>query len=333
MSITGFERQRLELFAVNGFEGRGRRIVDQEGRMTYAITRGAGEIPTVLVHGGLSNAGEWAMCAGGLEGWVIVADRPGCGLSDPIDYFGTDYRAEAVDWLQSLVDALGVDQVDLVANSMGGYFSIVFALAHPERVRRMVLVGAPAGLHRHVPGFLRLWGMPGIGRLISANPPQDPEFIRRQIFGKLLVARSDALTSGFLEMMANSLTLPGAGRASHSMLRAVLNAGGWRPWLRLDGDVLALAPPVLFLWGDSDGFAPPSVGEALTTRIPDARLEIIERAGHLPHVDAPTEVAQRSTHFLSADRDHEGQVVEGLGAESAGAVRPRRTLWRSWAAR
>jgi pimeloyl-ACP methyl ester carboxylesterase len=233
MSTTDFEKQRLKLFAVNGFEGRGTRIVDPDGRMTYAVTRGAGEVPTILIHGGLSNAGEWALCAGGFEGWVIVPDRPGCGLSDPIDYLATDYRAEAVDWMLSLTDALGVDQVDLVGNSMGGYFSIVFALAHPERVRRMVLVGAPAGLHRHVPAFLRLWGTPGIGRLISASPPRDTERIRQQVFGRMLVARPDDLTTEFLQMMANSLALPGAARASYTMLRTVLNLAGWRSRLRL----------------------------------------------------------------------------------------------------
>ena len=326
MSITGFEKQRLELFAVNGFEGRGTRIVDREGRMTYAVTRGAGEVPTILVHGGLSNAGEWALCAGGLEGWVIIPDRPGCGLSDPIDYFGTDYRAEAVYWMQSFVDALGVEQVDLVANSMGGYFSIVFALAHPQRVRRIVLVGAPAGVHRHIPAFLRLWGTPGIGRLISANPPRDTERIRRQIFEKLLVARPDDLPAEFLQMMANSLTLPGAGRASHSMLRTVLNAAGWRPPLRLDGDIPALASPVLFLWGDTDAFAPPSVGEALIPRMQDARLEIIERAGHLPHVDAATEVAQRSTRFLQVHLDNDDRLVDDAHDETAQTVRSRRSL-------
>jgi pimeloyl-ACP methyl ester carboxylesterase len=324
MSITGFEKQRLELFAVNGFEGRGTRIVDPDGRMTYAVTRGAGEVPTILIHGGLSNAGEWALCAGGFEGWVIVPDRPGCGLSDPIDYLATDYRAEAVDWMLSLTDALGVDQVDLVGNSMGGYFSIVFALAHPERVRRMVLVGAPAGLNRHVPAFLRLWGTPGIGRLISASPPRDTERIRQQVFGRMLVARPDDLTTEFLQMMANSLALPGAGRASYTMLRTVLNLAGWRSRLRLDADVRALSSPVLFLWGDADAFAPPSVGETLIPRMRDARLEIIERAGHLPHVDAATDVAQWSTHFLRVDLDDENHVADEARDESDRAARTRR---------
>lgn len=310
MRIDGFEKQRLELFAMNGFEGRGTRIVDSEGRMTYAITRGRGEVPTILLHGGLSNAGEWALCAGGLEGWVIVPDRPGCGLSEPIDYFGTDYRGEAICWMRSLVDALGVEQVDLIGNSMGGYFSLVFALAQPERVRRIVLVGAPAGLHRHVPALVQLWATPGIGRLISAKPPTDPEFIRRHIFGKMLVARPDNLPVEFLEMMANSFMLPDVGRASYSMLRTFLNLGGVRPSLRLDDDIPALATPMLFLWGDADAFAPPSVGEGLIPRMRDARLEVIKRTGHLAHVDAPTKVAQRSTHFLRLDLDNKGQAVD-----------------------
>lgn len=298
MTTTRFEQQRLRFFALHRFEGVSRRIFDRDGRTTYAVTRGAGAVPTVLVHGGLSHAGEWALCADGFPGWIIVPDRPGCGLSDPIDYLGSDYRAEAIDWMLGLVDALEVDQVDLVANSMGGYFSIVFALAHPRRVRRLVLVGAPAGLHRHVPAFLRLWGTPGIGRLISARPLRDPEQIRRHIYGRMLVDRPDDLTTEFLQMNADSLTLPGAGRASHTMLRTVLDPGGWRSRLRLDGDISALTTPTLFAWGTADAFAPPHVGETLVRRMANARLEIMERAGHLPHVDAPNELARLATEFL-----------------------------------
>lgn len=301
MTTARFERQRLQLFARHGFDGESRRIVDRHGRMTYALIRGEGEVPTILVHGGLSNAGEWALCAASFPGQVIIPDRPGCGLSDPIEYLGTDYRAEAVDWMLGLVEALEVDKVDLVANSMGGYFSIVFALAHLQHVRRMVLVGAPAGLHRRVPAFLRLWGTPGIGRLISAKPLSDPEQIRQRIFAKMLVARPDQLMTEFLQVTADSLALPGAGLAAYSMLRTVLDLGGWRSRLRLDGDIPALTTPTLFAWGDADAFAPPSVGETLVPRMPAARLEVIERAGHLPHVDAPTEVARLATAFLRTD--------------------------------
>jgi pimeloyl-ACP methyl ester carboxylesterase len=99
------------------------------------IARGSGPCPTLLIHGGLSQAGEWSVLAGRLPGHVLIPDRPGCGLSYPIDYRGVDYRAAAAEWLRDLIDGIGADQVDLVGNSTGGFFSIVFAIAYPDRVR------------------------------------------------------------------------------------------------------------------------------------------------------------------------------------------------------
>lgn len=52
-----------------------------------------------MIHGGLSEASEWSLLAGKLPGRVIIPDRPGCGLSYPIDYRGVDYRQAAADWL------------------------------------------------------------------------------------------------------------------------------------------------------------------------------------------------------------------------------------------
>ncbi|MEX2430891.1 MAG: alpha/beta hydrolase [Dehalococcoidia bacterium] len=175
MDAATFERERLSLFARYGFEGESRWTSDREGRSTYMLSRGEGPCPTMLVHGGLSHASEWALMAGKLPGHVIIPDRPGCGLSYAIDYLGVDYRKAAADWLLNVVNGIGTDQVDLVANSMGGFFSLAFAIAHPNRVRHLVLVGAPAGLDKKLPLFIRLWGNPITGPIISKQGIRDTE--------------------------------------------------------------------------------------------------------------------------------------------------------------
>lgn len=141
--LSVFEEHRLALLARYGFEGESRWVVDRQGRRTYTIGRGEGPCPTVLVHGGLSHAGEWHSLAGRLPGQVIIPDRPGCGLSYPIDYLGVDYRRAAADWLLDLADGIDCDRVDLVGNSMGGFFCIAFAVAHPERVLAWSWWGRP----------------------------------------------------------------------------------------------------------------------------------------------------------------------------------------------
>ena len=186
--LDSFERDRLAVFTGHGFYGESRWVTDRQGRRTYLVGRGHGHPPTVLIHGGLSQAGEWSLLAGRLPGHVLIPDRPGCGLSYRIDYRTVaDYRKAATDWLLDLANGIGADQLDLVGSSMGGFFSIAFATAHPDRVRRLVLVGYPAGLGREVPLFVRLWGNPITGPVIGKHMPTDPEILNRHGFRAVFI--------------------------------------------------------------------------------------------------------------------------------------------------
>lgn len=299
--LRQFEEQRLAMFANHGFDGESRWIADRHGRRTYMIGRGDGPCPTILIHGGLSQAGEWGTFAGRLPGHVVIPDRPGCGLSYAIDYRGVDYRRAASDWVCDLVDGLGAEQVDLVGNSMGGYFSIAFAQEHPHRVRRLVLPGAPAGLDRPLPLFMRLWGHPIAGRLLKALgllTPTDVEVVRKRIFASFLVARPDAVPRDLLETTVASMHIPGALRTGTSMLRTVTDMGGWRTAMSIRDTTATLTVPTLFVWGDADAFAPPASGHDMVARMADARIEVIRNAGHLPYIDDPEAVAEAVTGFL-----------------------------------
>lgn len=292
MDLAAFERRRLELFDRHGFKGESRWVTDQKGRKTYTINRGETDCPTVLIHGGLSQAGDWSLLAGLLPGHVIVPDRPGCGLSYPIDYRNVDYRQSAVTWMLDLVDGIKTDQVDLVGSSMGGFFAMAFAIAHPSRVRRLALVGAPAGLDRKLPLFIRLWGNALTGPFINKMKITDPEILRKRVFASLLVAHPEAVPRDFLEIAVDAAAIPGTDGAAYTMLRTVTTLGGWVPRLMMRDDMAKLSVPTLFLWGDADAFAPPSSGQDMAVKMPDARIEIIPGAGHLPHVDQPDNVAR-----------------------------------------
>src|ERR1700761_5808098 len=112
----------------------------------HVLEAGRGH-PVVLIHGGGTAAVTLAPLLSALaESFKCFApDRPGCGLSDRFDYANAPFRQHAVDFVTSLLDALKLPKAALVGNSMGGYWAIVFALAAPERVTKLVLVGGPAG--------------------------------------------------------------------------------------------------------------------------------------------------------------------------------------------
>jgi pimeloyl-ACP methyl ester carboxylesterase len=292
-----FEQLRLVAFADRGFTGKARRIPDHAGRDTYALVGGDGPCPTVLVHGGVGFTIEWAEIAARLGGPVVIPDRPGFGLSDPRDYHRVDFRADAAHWLLELADGLGAEQIDLVAGSMGGFFAIAFAAAHPERVRRLILAGSPGGLFPRIGLFLQLWATPGIGALISKIKFRDTETLRKRMFSSYLV-HPDRLPTDLLDVALAGINLPGTADANRAILQAVATLRGWRPEMRVNDGLATLQVPTLFVWGAKDQLAPADVARDLARRMSDAKLTVIQDAGHIPHIDQPDPVAAAINGFL-----------------------------------
>jgi pimeloyl-ACP methyl ester carboxylesterase len=293
-----FEDRRLAAFARRGFVGIGRRVPDQAGRETYVLISEDSSCPTVLVHGGVGNTIEWADLAPRLVNPPVIPDRPGFGLSSRIDYRDVDFRADAARWLLDLTNGLGVDRIDLIGNSMGGFFAIAFAAAHPERVRRLVLSGAAGGLFPKPGLFLQLWATPGIGALISKVHFRDTETLRSRAFGSYLV-HPERVAPDLLDVALLGINLPGTADTNRAILQAVATIRGWRPELRLDDALAALAVPTLFVCGEHDSLCPPGIARERTTRMPDAHITVIPDAGHIPHLDQPEPVATAINQFLS----------------------------------
>jgi 2-hydroxy-6-oxonona-2,4-dienedioate hydrolase len=287
----------LQLFERHGFVGETRWVSDSDGRRTWVLERGGETRPTILIHGGLSQAGSWCLVAGKLDGRVVIPDRPGWGLSYPFDYGSADFRRGSVDWLTAVVDALGADDVDLVGASIGGYISASFALAHPDRVNRLVSIGAIPGLPSKIPLPLRLIGTPVIGSAMALIKITDPEVNRKRIFANL-VAHPENLPVDVLQDDIDAMGLPGAGRTGYTMMRSMCTLGGFRPNVMIAEELPELKCPVLFLWGDSDSFMPIAIGEQVASRMQNARVHPVTDAGHSLELDQPDVVAEQVQTFL-----------------------------------
>ena len=228
-----FEERRLAAFRRRGFSGVARRIPDHAGRETYTLVSQESPCPTVLVHGGVGNTIEWADLAPKLRTPLVIPDRPGFGLSYPTDYRRLDFRADAARWLLELTDGLAVDKIDLVGNSMGGFFAIAFAAAHPDRVRKLVLCGSAGGLFPKPGLFLQLWATPGVGALISKIRFRDAEMLRKRAFANYLV-HPERIPADLLEVALLGINLPGTADTNRAIMQAVATIRGWRPQLRLE---------------------------------------------------------------------------------------------------
>jgi pimeloyl-ACP methyl ester carboxylesterase len=117
MDASAFEAGRLALFQHYDLAATSRWVSSPTGQRTYVVVREGLGRPVVLVHGGLSQAGEWAQVAGRLRGPVVIPDRPGWGLSDSGRLDPATFRADQSAWLLGVLDGLGLDEVTLVGSS------------------------------------------------------------------------------------------------------------------------------------------------------------------------------------------------------------------------
>jgi len=137
--------------------------------------------------------------AGRLSGPVAILDRPGWGASEPAPVRAGAFRAAQSSWLREALDGLGFDVVTLVGASIGAYVCLAASLDVPTRVAGLVTVGAPAGVERKFPFFLRLMGNSVTGPLLARMKITDPEVNRKRVFANL-VAHPSCCRSMFSRM-------------------------------------------------------------------------------------------------------------------------------------
>jgi pimeloyl-ACP methyl ester carboxylesterase len=295
-----FEHHRLELFKSHGFDASAAWFSNSDGRRTAAVVGGEGELPVLLIHGVLNDAGEWALTAGELSGRLVIPHWPGCGLSDAVPVRPVGFRRFGVEWLTGLIEELGAERVDIVGSSMGGYLGCVFALAQPERVRRLVQIGSEFGLVRGAPMFFRLLVTPGLGTFMLSRQPKDAEANRKQVFSHL-VRHPDRIPVDMLEHDLAVIGLPGAVDSATDVLRALVHPlSGTRPSVMIRDELADLKVPTLYLWGTKDNFLQPDKARQPFELASAVTLRTVEDGGHLLTWEAPDLVANAITEFLRA---------------------------------
>jgi pimeloyl-ACP methyl ester carboxylesterase len=257
------------------------------------------------VHGAPNAGSTFAPLVAGLRPHrLLVLDRPGCGLSGPIDPSTHAPQAIAVQTLTTTLDQLGLDRVDVVGSSFGGAWSLWFALAHPERVRRLVLLGAPAFVPKMlVPGFMKLLLTPLVGSLIANLPPSvgGTKWTFKQMGHSQRVLET-VIPAEFwrwsVRLMADTPTMANDVR----VIRGLATRRGVRPEIEFSSDQLrSMYVPTLVYWGDADTFGGADVAHAIADLLPNAKLEIAPGAGHLPWLDDPARAARSLATFLASE--------------------------------
>ena len=285
---------RAKLFELAGVEPESR-FVETDGpvQKVHYLHIGSGD-PLVIVHGGLGHASEWINVLKPLaeKFTLYVPDRPGHGLTDPIDYTGIDYPKSAADFMRSFLDAVGLDKASFLGNSMGGYFSIQFAFEYPERVVKLLMIGAPAGMNYWIPPPLRLMGIPVLNRLLMKTLARPSVSAVKMIHKAILAYDVDNIPDAHFEHTYYGQLLPGAAVAHRTLLESVITLKGWRKGLYIGDQLHRLRVPVGFIWGDKDAFESPETGKEKAKAIENHVFEVVEQAGHCPWFDRPERCAE-----------------------------------------
>ena len=274
----------LRYVTVDG--GRVRVSVTPDEGLGAGAGSGPATAPPLLLITGL---GAGLELAGPLEAQLnrrgvrtISYDAPGVGESTP--YIWPRRMSGVARTAEHLLDALGVDTVDVLGVSLGGGVAQQLAHQAPDRVRRLVLAATGPGM-AGVPGSpLVLW------RLTSPRRYHQPDYYRRiagTLYGGIARTDPDALLHGSLARFTHRPTAWGYASQLYSI-------AGWTSvtWLG------RLRQPTLVLAGDDDPIVPLANGRILARMITDTRLHIVRGGGHLFLLEQPSEVAGIITDFL-----------------------------------
>lgn len=266
------------------------KTIDLNGVSVNVHDQGSGS-PVLLIHGsgpGVTAFANWRLIIPRLqdEHRVIAPDMIGFGYTEAGEVgFDMDrWVAQCID----LLDALEIDKVAVMGNSYGGAVALRMSLDHPERIDRLVLMGAAATPFEITEGLEAVWGYePSVEAMGS---------LLRDAF----VYDSSAITDDLVEMRYRASTRPGF----HERFAALFPAPRQR-WVDAMSptpqELASLKAPTLLVHGRDDKVIPASGSEQLARQIPNARLEIIPECGHWVQIEKTDVFVALVSEFLAAE--------------------------------
>jgi 4,5:9,10-diseco-3-hydroxy-5,9,17-trioxoandrosta-1(10),2-diene-4-oate hydrolase len=256
-----------------------------------------GGTPVIMLHGGGPGASAWSNFGRNLP--VIAArfrtlmiDQPGFGSSakPPVTGHYFTFAAEA---LAALLDELGIGQVHLIGNSLGGGTAVRFALRFPERTGRLVLMG-PGGLSLNV---LAPDPTEGVKRLMEFAAPPGPSREKMAAFLSAMVHNQRLVTDDLVAERYAAASTPEALAAMASMGASFYDPAHAEEGL-LWREAHRLRQPVLLIWGREDRVNPLDGALVALKLIRRAQLHVFGGCGHWAQLEKFDEFNRLAIAFL-----------------------------------
>jgi pimeloyl-ACP methyl ester carboxylesterase len=239
-----------------------------------------------LLHGIMASLHTW-------DGWVeelgndfriIRVDIPGFGLTGPYadDIYNVD---RAIDMVDQLSDRLGIKSFSIAGNSMGGYISWNFAVAHPTKVERMVLLDA-AGYPFELPMMLELLRTPVLKDSMAFITPR---FVVSQTLSEVY-GDGSKVTEATIDRYHDLMLREGNRQSVVSVLESLVDINAEK--------IKQVNVPTLIQWGEKDRWIPLAHAQNFAADISDSKVITYPGIGHVPMEEIPEQSAADAKQFL-----------------------------------
>ena len=258
------------------------------GYQTNLHEHGKG-FPLMLIHGsgpGVTAWAHWRLVMPELakQRRVIAPDMLGFGYSErPAN---PDYQRDV--WVEhaiGVLDALGIEQADLVGNSFGGGIALALAIRYPHRVRRLVLMGSVGVSFPITDGLDRVWGY-------------EPSFQTMRSLMDTFAYDRALVTDELAELRYQASIRPGFQESFAQMFPAPRQR--WVDGLASnEADIRAVQHETLVIHGREDQVIPLQASLQLAQLIPNAQLHVYGHCGHWTQIEHAGRFARLVEDFLS----------------------------------
>jgi 3-oxoadipate enol-lactonase len=259
----------------------------------YYEIHGEGE-PLVLIMGYGGNSGQWFRQVPGLsqEYRVIIFDNRGTGQSDRPDISYT--MGMMAGDVAGLLGAIGIDAAHVYGVSMGGMIAQHVALNHPEKVLDLVLGCTTCGGEQHsiVPDADAMTLLFDMERMQRLTPEEMIAETMPFLCGQEFIDNNPDVIKQFTEQSMEHIT------PLHTYTRQAEAIMGHDTYDRLPD----IKVPALVITGDADRIVPAENSKIIVSRVPDAKLVILEGKGHGFFIEAAEEANKAIIDFLRRNR-------------------------------
>lgn len=276
------ERYAREVSQADTDSGPAARLVEAPPHSINVLSMGSGDAtPLVLLHGFAGDLNNWLFNQAELAGSrpVHALDLPAHGNSSLTE--GSGSVPDLAKAVLATMDSLGIVRAHVLGHSLGGAVTLFIAAHHPERVASATLV-ASGGLGSDI-------DMDFISGVLSADRRKPMQEALSRLF-----ADPSAATRQMADTLLQQRRRDGVPEAWTRIAAANFRDGRQRGSLRQE--LASLSGPVLVIWGRNDHIIPASHADGLPAGV---KVELLEGAGHMPHMEAAVAFNSLVNRFLS----------------------------------